>query len=137
MSPGYVFFYGTLMDPKVLQAVLDIAELPVMEQGYITGFSVKMWGIYPALVSSSDAGARVLGTFWKVDNGRHMMKLSRYETAAYRTTPVTIFQEDGNRIENGRVFCWSGDSESRDLEDGSFDLTRYKTFFKKSVVKAA
>jgi hypothetical protein len=125
------------MDPEVLQTVLGLPELPIMERGYITGFSIKVWGIYPALVPSSDrvSQARVLGTFRKVNDWCRMMKLSQYETVAYRTTPVPIFPEDGENTKNGRVFCWSGDSESCDLEAGSFDLTTYQEFFKKSVVK--
>ena len=42
LGPGCVFFYGTLMDPEVLQTILSLPELPVMERGHINGFSMKM-----------------------------------------------------------------------------------------------
>jgi gamma-glutamylcyclotransferase (GGCT)/AIG2-like uncharacterized protein YtfP len=135
LSPGYMFFYGTLSDPEVLQAVLKLGDLPFLEQGYITGYSIKLWGIYPTLIPSSDTGAKILGNFWNVDSESQMMKLSEYETSAYKIAFVTIHRGTDGGKESGRVFCWNGDPESHELEDGSFDLARYQKFFKPSIVK--
>ena len=49
------FFYGSLM---------QLREIPIMNKKSILGFTVKMWGIYPILLSS--LGEKVFGTIWEV-----------------------------------------------------------------------
>ncbi|CZT42769.1 uncharacterized protein RSE6_02717 [Rhynchosporium secalis] len=34
-QPFFMFFYGSLMDPEVLQAILDLPELPTMQQVFL------------------------------------------------------------------------------------------------------
>ena len=63
--PSLFFFYGSLMDPDVLQTILNLHEVAVLKGGWVTGFAVKMWGIYPALVSRE--GEKVFGKVWKVN----------------------------------------------------------------------
>lgn len=46
----YMFFYGTLMDPSTLQWVVELPSPPVLRPATVTGFAVKMWGVYPVLV---------------------------------------------------------------------------------------
>ncbi|KAJ5840531.1 uncharacterized protein N7525_005719 [Penicillium rubens] len=47
----YCFFYGTLMDPDILSKVLRSSKpLPIMRPARITGYEIKLWGPYPALV---------------------------------------------------------------------------------------
>ena len=47
----YCFFYGTLMDPDILSKVLRSSKpLPIMRPARITGYEIKLWGPYPALI---------------------------------------------------------------------------------------
>ena len=80
--PCHMFFYGSLMDPEVIQAVLALPDLPTTQAASISGFRVRMWGPYPTLLPSS-AGT-VLGRVWKVTSEEHFNRLAEYETAAYR-----------------------------------------------------
>ena len=43
--------------------------------------------------------------------------------------------EGGEVLGGSRVFCWAGDPDSRELEEGSFDLERYQKYFKASVTR--
>lgn len=65
-KPCFMFFYGSLMDPEVVQTVLGLPEPPVMEKGLITGFKIRMWSIYLTLVPC--AGFKVYGTVWKCED---------------------------------------------------------------------
>ena len=55
---GPYFFYGTLMDPSILSAVLDLDPAAAEQRkadfdlrpAYIVGYECKLWGQYPALV---------------------------------------------------------------------------------------
>ena len=42
--------YGSLMDPEVLQAVLDLRAIPTMRDGWVEGYAMKKWGIYPTAI---------------------------------------------------------------------------------------
>lgn len=68
-TPGYMFFYRTLMDSEVLRTVTGVSELPAIEEAYITGYEMRMWGIYPALVPCTEGN--VVGTAWKVEEEGH------------------------------------------------------------------
>ena len=125
------------MDPDVLKSVLGLSKLPEAETCFITGFTIKMWGIYPTLVPSDETDVKITGTFWKVSNSEQVMRLSAYESKAYTTTQVTIFPDYGEPIENGQAFCWAGDPNSSDLDHGSFDLIHYQKYFKKSLLRHA
>jgi gamma-glutamylcyclotransferase (GGCT)/AIG2-like uncharacterized protein YtfP len=80
-QPCLMFFYGSLMDPEVVQAVLNLPELPSTKPATIFGFRIKMWGIYPALIPSTSG--QVAGFVWEVDSEEHFERLAAYETAAY------------------------------------------------------
>ncbi|THH27239.1 hypothetical protein EUX98_g6949 [Antrodiella citrinella] len=54
-SPCLLFFYGTLSLPHVLQRVLGLNEAPILLPASIKGFSIKMWGPYPALIRPGHA----------------------------------------------------------------------------------
>lgn len=64
-KPCHLFLYGSLMDPEVLQSVLGLPELPILQKGWVTGFTMKMWGIYPALIPKVGV-TKVMGAVWKV-----------------------------------------------------------------------
>ncbi|KAI1177559.1 hypothetical protein F4777DRAFT_197603 [Nemania sp. FL0916] len=113
-KPCYMFFYGTLMDPDILQDVTECPTKPVLQPGWITGFKPKMWSIFPTLlppddsppasgpVSEAGQGAsvapghdssqeqddqssvKVRGMFWKMEKWQYFQKLQKYETTAYR-----------------------------------------------------
>ncbi|MCJ1476207.1 hypothetical protein MMC13_004873 [Lambiella insularis] len=132
-QPFYMFFYGSLMDPEVLQAILDLPELPTIRPATISGFRIKMWGIYPTLIPCHSGS--VTGTVWKVTSEAHFDRLAAYETAAYRWDECDAVLEGGEVLRNCRTFCWAGEPDSKELEDGSFDLERYQKYFKSSVTR--
>jgi len=135
VAPVYFFFYGSLMDSEVLGHILNLPEEPKVEPATINGFRIKMWGIYPSLIPDSEhTGGLVSGTTWKVETAEQLRNLSKYETSVYRHYPVKIHRKDGS-ILDGRVFCWAGDPDNSELEEGSFDLVHYQTYFKSSVVR--
>jgi hypothetical protein len=126
------------MDPEVLQTVLNLPQLPVVQEGYITGFRIKLWGIYPTLVPSMDDSSRIYGRFWNVTQTNDVVRLTQYETDAYKMASVTIRGKmDGASIviPGGRTFCWAGKEDSPELKEGNFDLERYQKHFKSSVVR--
>jgi hypothetical protein len=136
--PRVFFFYGSPVDPEVLQAVLGLPELPTVSTGCVKGFRVKMWGIYPALVPAKEGeDSKVMGIFWTIHRLEYQKRLAEYETSAYTTAEVTIFEDDGKNSHQGYAFCWAGDEDSQDLQDGSFDLARYQQHFKLSLLKTS
>lgn len=92
-----------------------------------------MWGIYPALIPCHSG--IVAGTVWKVTSEAHFDESAAYETAAYRWDECDAVSEDGEVLRNFRTFCWAGEPDSKELEDGSFDLERYQKYFKSSVTR--
>ena len=121
------------MDSEVLQAVLGLLETPSVMKGTIQGFSMKMWGIYPTIIRNEKG--KISGTAWKVDLESHFSRLQDYETDAYTWCLCDVELEGGEVLRGCRTFCWAGDADSRELDDGSFDLSRYQTYFKSSVVR--
>ncbi|KAF2794815.1 hypothetical protein K505DRAFT_324520 [Melanomma pulvis-pyrius CBS 109.77] len=132
LVPCHMFFYGSLMDLDVLQAITGLPEAPSVKKGTITGFAIRMWGTYPALVPCSTG--KVNGTVWEVASGAHFRRLADYETSAYTWCECSVVLEDGESLPNCRTFCWAGDVDSRDLEEGEFDFERYQKYFKPSVL---
>jgi gamma-glutamylcyclotransferase (GGCT)/AIG2-like uncharacterized protein YtfP len=129
-----MFFYGSLMDPEVIQAILNLPELPTTRPATISGFQVKMWSIYPTLIPGNE---KVSGVVWEVKKEEHFKRLQAYETAAYKWTwcEAILENDDKTVIENCRTFCWAGEPDSKELEDGSFDLAWYQRVLEPSVVK--
>lgn len=132
-EPCPFFFYGSLMDPEVLQAVLELPETPIVESGSVCGFSIKMWGIYPALIPHE--GGVVSGSTWRVNSESHFLRLKKYETSAYTWCTCDIELSSREVLSKCRTFCWAGGSDSKELEEGTFDLQRYQRYFKASVVR--
>jgi hypothetical protein len=54
---------------------------------------------------------------------------------AYTWTECDATLDDGEVLRGVRVFVWAGDAESMQLDKGSFDLERYRNFFKRSVLR--
>jgi gamma-glutamylcyclotransferase (GGCT)/AIG2-like uncharacterized protein YtfP len=128
-----VFFYGSLMDPEVIQAVLSLPEPPLTKPAIIFGFWIKMWGIYPVLIPSTSG--QVAGFISEVDYEEHFERLAAYETAAYTWGECEAVLDDGTAQKDCRTFCWAGHADSRELEDGCFDLERHQKYFKCSVTR--
>jgi gamma-glutamylcyclotransferase (GGCT)/AIG2-like uncharacterized protein YtfP len=128
-----MFFYGSLMDPEVMQAILDLPDLPSTRFASVHGFEIMMWGIYPALLPAQSG--EIYGCVWKVTTEDHFNRLASYETAAYTWIECDAVLENGTKIERCRTFCWAGDPQSRELEKGRFDLERYQKYFKSSVTR--
>lgn len=133
-QPCHMFFYGSLMDAKVIQAILALCETPKTSPATLSGFKIKMWGIYPALIPS-DPSDQVVGCTWKVDNENHFKRLAAYETAVYTWVECEAHLDNEVILKDCRTFCWAGSPDSKELEEGNFDLERYQKYFKSSVVR--
>jgi gamma-glutamylcyclotransferase (GGCT)/AIG2-like uncharacterized protein YtfP len=140
----HLFFYGSLMDPEVLQAVLGLSRPPEMEPGYITGFKIKLWGIYPTLVPDTDGSGegKVDGMVRTSERYEHLMSLGAYETSVYELCDCEIRKKgDGDesradtRVVKGLTFKWAEDPQSSQLVEGSLDFERYQKYYKPSVVR--
>jgi len=133
-QPCHLFFYGSLMDAEVLQSILDLSGTPALRNAVVPGFATKMWGIYPVLVLQEQG--IVSGKVWKVTSEEHFLKLVEYETSVYTWRRCEAMLDEGEVLQDCRTFCWAGDPQSRELEEGSFDLERYRRYFKSSVTNA-
>ncbi|KAF2028311.1 hypothetical protein EK21DRAFT_101915 [Setomelanomma holmii] len=133
--PCHMFFYGTLQDPGVLRSLLSLDDEPLLQRARLSGFMVKMWGIYPALVSCD--GGKVDGMLWYCASEDRFEKLDAYETVAYTWRECEVGLGEGEMVRDVRMFVWAGDADSGELEDGEFELDRWRRFFKSSVVRNA
>ena len=77
------------------------------------------------------------GAVWKVTSEDHFDKLAAYETAAYRLSDEceAVLVEGGELLRGVRTFVWAGRPDSKELEEGGFDLERYRRYFKASVTR--
>lgn len=123
-QPCTLFFYGSLMNPTVVQAILRLPQVPILRPGKIYGFKKRMWGAFPALVPSQ--GHEVQGVTFEMQDGEQFLRLQRYETSAYSWCFCDIETEDGSIIKGGRTFRWAGHPESSELEDTDFDMHRFE-----------
>jgi gamma-glutamylcyclotransferase (GGCT)/AIG2-like uncharacterized protein YtfP len=128
-----MFFYGSLMDADVLQAILNLPDLPTMQPATITGYRIKMWSIYPTLVPSE--GGSVQGMLWETTSANQIDRLAAYETAAYKAEECDAVLASGEVVKGCRTFCWAGEAESEELVEGSFHLEWYQKYFKPSVIR--
>ncbi|RDB21812.1 hypothetical protein Hypma_010824 [Hypsizygus marmoreus] len=114
-----LFFYGTLTLPHFLKAILSLSDSPILTPAHITGFLLKMWGPYPALVPTRDSGDgdRVNGWAYVVKTEHHLTRLKIYETENYKLAPCTVMLE-GGEAKDGWTFIWNGYPE--ELKDGTF-----------------
>ena len=113
------FFYGSLMDPEVLQTILQLREIPIMNKESIFGFAVKMWGIYPTLLPS--VGGKVFGTIWEVGELKQFVRLAEYETEVYIWCHCDI---NGERLRDCRTFYWAEDRNGDELQEGNLVVRR-------------
>jgi len=124
-KPVHYFFYGSLMDGQQLAGVLRLDFQPVLRPASIVGYSIKMWGPYPALIDGP-AGNVVNGVVYEVQEEVHEKWLAYYETDAYRCTRCGIKLGAGGEVITGKTFVWADDADDEDLSVGSFDLGAWK-----------
>ncbi|KAF2750815.1 hypothetical protein M011DRAFT_464624 [Sporormia fimetaria CBS 119925] len=133
-SPRYpMFFYGSLMDPEVLQTIAHLPNPPQMRPATVTGCSLKLWDIYPALVR--DPEGTVAGMVWDGATAVQFEKLAAYETEAYTWCECDVVFEDGT-TKRCRTFCWGGEMDSEELEEApgdKFDLEAWQRDYKPHV----
>ena len=118
---GPYFCYGTLMDPSLLSDILGLADKPRLRPAKLVGYSLMLWGQYPALVDDSTE-AVVEGMVYDVEYKKHAQRLTEYETQAYRPSPCLIRFTDGEEPAEvtGTTFKYVGNPA--DLNEGYFDL---------------
>ncbi|KAI0097607.1 hypothetical protein GGR51DRAFT_577906 [Nemania sp. FL0031] len=143
-EPFYFFFYGSLQDRSMLRQVVGIPDRGLFNRLYypeddapdntiyiqnasITGWKVRMWGPYPALVPADDGTAR--GLAWLCEKPEYVPRLASYESDAYRMAycDISVPAADGNGVEilrNARTFVTALDDN--ELEDGEFNLDEYR-----------
>ncbi|KAK4241863.1 hypothetical protein C8A03DRAFT_11953 [Achaetomium macrosporum] len=127
-KPVYYFFYGTLMKPDILKAVLGLDTEPVLRTAKVYGFELTNWGQYRALIDGTP-GAVVSGCAYMVRSTEEAYKLAYYETDSYALTPCKIyFTDENNEKENeavhGKTFKYAGDGQA--LREGRFDRTLWE-----------
>ncbi|EFW19145.1 hypothetical protein D8B26_007313 [Coccidioides posadasii str. Silveira] len=132
-SPTLLFVYGSLMDTDVIQVVLSLtAPPPPLQAAKLRDYRMKMWHIYPTLIPHK--GSEIQGRVYPVESLDHFQRLESYETRAYTWTVCDVELDDGSVAQGCRVFIWAGDPESSELYEGSFDLERYQTRYKPSMM---
>jgi hypothetical protein len=111
------------MDENILMEILgcDRPPTPELRPGYIVGYSCKLWGQYPTLISGP-AGNIIEGMVYDVRTVEDGQKLAAYETRNYAVEHCEIVFTDGKEpsVAAGSVFTFAGDP--RELSEGSFDL---------------
>jgi hypothetical protein len=123
LSPpaGVYFFYGTLQDPSILSEILGLPQLPILRPARLIGYSLKMWGQYPALVDGP-GGSIVEGATFEVADEASAARLAEYETRAYRPRPCLIRLAVGSEESTVEGYTFMYDGKTSDLSDGVFDL---------------
>jgi gamma-glutamylcyclotransferase (GGCT)/AIG2-like uncharacterized protein YtfP len=124
-KPVYYFFYGSLMDERKLTQVLRLDSPPVLRPASIVGYSIKMWGPYPALIDGPP-GNVVNGLAFEIQNEGHEKSLAHYETDSYRCVSCFIKPGTGGEQITGKTFVWAYDPNDKDLSPGSFDLEAWR-----------
>lgn len=121
---GPYFFYGTLMDPQLLSEILSLSATPILRPAKIVGYSLKLWGQYPALVDG-ETGETVEGMVYHVEEPKHAERLAEYETNAYRPAPCLINVMDGEQSSEIRGTTFKYIGNPIDISDGTFDLNAW------------
>ncbi|THY67285.1 hypothetical protein D6C86_10619 [Aureobasidium pullulans] len=125
------FVYGSLMDPSTLQSALQTIFPPTLHPATLTGYHIKMWGSYPALLPSS-LSSSVNGMVFEINAFEHakqiQQRLEEYEGPNYKLEECVVEVrgrgDEGVRRVRARVFGWIGGEE--ELKEGVFDLKDYQ-----------
>jgi hypothetical protein len=125
------FFYGTLMDPAIIQRVLGLEETPVMRPAVLINRGhIKMWGPFPAFIADQSPRVDIKGMACEIEGAARKDRLLAYEGEKYveKLCLIHFLSEDRSTITDesvfGVVFAWIGGDD--ELSDGIFDLEAYK-----------
>lgn len=118
-----MFFYGTLTLPHILGRVLALESAPTLTEASITGYEIKRWGPYPALVASRDA--KVQGKVCKIWTEDQLEALQRYETRNYKPERCKISVNGVEEPVEGWTFVWDG--HLYQLTEGPWDASPFAT----------
>ncbi|POS69408.1 hypothetical protein DHEL01_v212199 [Diaporthe helianthi] len=123
------FFYGTLMDPGIVQDILGLEAIPVMRPAVLRNRGhLMMWGPFPALLADQRPRVEVKGMAYEIEGAATKDRLAAYEGSNYTeiTSLINFVRDDGSLEKGifGRVFKWVGSED--DLKSGTFDLEVYK-----------
>jgi len=113
------------MDDRKLTEVLRLDSPPVLQPASIVGYSIKMWGPYPALVNGPP-GNIVNGMVYEVQKEDHVKRLAYYETNAYRCQGCLIRPGSGEEQIFGKTFVWAKAPNHEDLSPGGFDFEAWR-----------
>ncbi|PGH27393.1 hypothetical protein AJ80_00871 [Polytolypa hystricis UAMH7299] len=135
-EPTLLFVYGSLMDPDIIRALLDLSptDPPSLKPARLRSFNMKMWSLYPTLIRTNDPQDIIDGKVFLIEEEVHFRRLEAYETSAYTwcECEVEVALEDGviERKMGCRTFIWAGSPDDKDLVEGRFDFERYLRYFK-------
>ncbi|CAL1710967.1 unnamed protein product [Somion occarium] len=117
-----LFFYGTLSLPHVLKRVLSLTNTPPLQSAFVFGYSVKMWGPYPALVQLKESDDEATDkepvegkAFWASEE--QIRLLTQHEGENYALAPIAV--HIGQTVTSGYTFVWCGYPE--EVDEGAFD----------------
>lgn len=98
----WYFFYGTLMDPPLLQELLGLPYLPTLEPATIRGPRTAMWDDYPAAIPQQfvepediDETVKGMAFFLPKEYSYTDYRLGAYETDHYKIYPAPITLQKG------------------------------------------
>lgn len=138
-EPCTFFFCGSLMDPQVLAAVTKLDGQPDLQDAWVEGFEMKLWGgVYPVLLPTkniddgSGASHRIKGKAWRASTMDQCLRLQRYETSAYEAADCRLHYSGDREPIKCLVFVWAGDPGSGELVEGGFDLEHWQKTYKPS-----
>ncbi|KAK4245451.1 hypothetical protein C7999DRAFT_34213 [Corynascus novoguineensis] len=129
-KPIHYFFYGTLMNPAILQGVLGFESQPDLRSAKVYGYELTNWAQYKTLIDSNP-GTVVTGRAYMAQSAEEEYKLAYYETNAYSVAPWAIYftdDPDGKEDANptiGKTFRYAGDAQA--LKQGRFDWVLWET----------
>ncbi|KAK2611673.1 hypothetical protein N8I77_005003 [Diaporthe amygdali] len=92
------FFYGTLMDPDIVQEVLGLPERPVLKPALLRNRGhMRMWGPYPAFLADQEPRVDVKGMACEIEGTERKDRLATYEGDKYNETKcfVNLVTEGG------------------------------------------
>ncbi|KAK6516536.1 hypothetical protein TWF506_006443 [Arthrobotrys conoides] len=133
-QPTLLFFYRTLRIPSVLKRILNLPEDPILTPAEITGYKIKLWGPYPALVKCEDSAAAedscsIAGSAYNVTTQAHLQRLNTYEGANYTLQTIVLHEispETGEKVaKEGNIYVWNGLPHL--LKDGVFNPAVFET----------
>ncbi|KAK3707777.1 hypothetical protein LTR37_011954 [Vermiconidia calcicola] len=118
---GLYFFYGTLQDRGILSEVLNLDRPPILKPAYISGYELRLWGQYPAIVDGQTCQV-VEGKIFEVSDATAAGRLAEYETKNYWPARCTVrfHGAAGEEMVEGWTFKFCG--RLSELSEGSFDL---------------